>query len=194
MNDPYEKLPLLVNGRLNEQERLEMERHLAEDPALAQEAELLMALRAGMQENATTPGALGLARLKRDIERETQGASHAPPTKGYWKPVALTACALFGLQTMLLINPVDWRGTAPATDIVPLSGEREVQGPALQVIFDDTATAAQMRTALQSVQGTIVDGPGALGVYTLVLPKGADASQATHTLSALVFVELVTPL
>lgn len=194
MNDVDEKLPLLVNGQLDASERAELERQLGQDPVLAQEAEFLAALRDGIQQqDEQTPGALGLARLKREIAREKQHDRQPEAAKSYWKPVALTACALFALQTFMLNVPLDGRNGTD-TDIATLAGENVSQGPRLQLIFDDSATAANIHSALRSVDGTIVDGPGALGVYTLMLPQGADASQAVKQLSKHRFIEQVAAL
>lgn len=195
MKETDEKLALFVNGRLGESERVELERQLVDDPELAREVQFLHALRDGIREqDQPVPGELGLARLKRDIARETQPSpNRASGQKGYWKPVALAACVLLGVQTVILIGPQGWRNAAD-TDIRPAAGERRAQGPQLQIVFDQGATAGQIQVALLSVSGTIVDGPGALGIYRLELPPGAEAVGAVEQLSEFAFVEEVIAL
>ena len=46
-------------------------------------------------------------------------------------------------------------------------------GPRLRVIFANAATMGEIQEILRSIDGSIVTGPTALGVYTVVLPVGA---------------------
>lgn len=183
MSDIDEKLTKWVSGKLNDQERETLEQQLERDPELKKEADFLAALRTGIQEQQENPpGDIGLARLKRDIQREQQ--QQPKPQQKFWKPLAIAACCLLGVQMFFLIpdNETD-------TGIVTLSGEASHQGPQLQVVFADGATAAQIQQALNSVQGNVISGPGALGIYTVVLPEGADAQQILLQLNSLGFVE-----
>lgn len=182
MSDIDEKLTKWATGKLNEQERESLEQQLQRDPELKKEADFLTALRKGMQEQQESlPGDMGLARLKRDIQREQQ---QQKPQQKFWKPLAIAACCLLGVQMFLLLpdNSTD-------TDIVTLSGEANYRGPQLQIVFTDSTTAAQIQQALNSVQGNIIGGPGVLGVYTVALPEDADAQQMLLQLNSLDFVE-----
>jgi len=191
-DDIVEKLPLLANGQLQEPESGELQNRLSQDPGLEQELELLKAVRRGMHnEEQATPGAMGLARLKRDIHREQKLTN-----KSIWKPLALTACCLVGMQTLVfsLWDDRAWVGGQPSTGMELMSGGNTVRGPQLQIVFADTATAAQLASALQSVKAAIVAGPGALGVYTLTLPIDASPSEAQAELSRYDFVVEVSAL
>lgn len=44
----------------------------------------------------------------------------------------------------------------------------------LQVVFRPQLTEAELRAVLQRLGATVVDGPGAAGVYRLRLPQGSD--------------------
>jgi len=58
-----------------------------------------------------------------------------------------------------------------------LGGSGLARGALLQVTFAPQAAEEQIRALLASVDARIVDGPGALGVYTLsVPPERADAA------------------
>jgi len=57
-------------------------------------------------------------------------------------------------------------------------------GPELDVLFERSATAAQIGDALRAVGATIVDGPTRLGVYRVRLQPGADATAAAKLLRA----------
>ena len=59
----------------------------------------------------------------------------------------------------------------------PLGGAPLARGTLLQVTFVPDATEMQIRTLLARVDARIVEGPGALGVYTVsVPPEQADAA------------------
>lgn len=205
MNDIEDKLPLYLNGQLEGAEKDAVERALAENPDLAREAEFLRALKGSLQQPADNPpGELGLARLKRDLQKEQAQAreQNEPPQtergtapaahKRYWKPMALTACALLGLQTALLLGPDIGSGGTPDSDWAPMSGEPAAASAQLNVVFRADATAEQIGSGLQSINARIVDGPGALGIYKVQLPEGSDPAESRERLEQFDFVEEVT--
>lgn len=158
---------------------------MQQDPELKKEAEFLGALRKGIQEqDETSPGEMGLARLKRDIQRE-QKQTQKPQGK-FWKPLAIAACCVLGVQMFLLIPKQE---TNP--NIVTLSGNGQVSGPQLQIVFQAEASAAQIQQTLNSVQGNIISGPGALGVYTVALPGEVNYREVIAQLSEQAHVEEV---
>lgn len=199
-----DKLALMVNGQLDEQEQAALKKQIQADAGLAAEAEFLHTLHKGMQQqNDVPPGAMGLARLKRDIEAEQKRAAtstqtandnnsvtkmQAPNNSNFWKPLSIAACCLLAAQTFLTMQGSS-RGDP--SGVVPLAGNPVVTGPQLQVVFKDTATAAQIREALLSINAELIGGPGALGIYTLQLPTSADVGQAQIALSGLPFIEEV---
>lgn len=198
-----DKLALLINGQLDVNEQAELEKQIAANEELAAEAEFLGALQKGIQQQHTVPpGAMGLARLKRDIaseQRRTNTEAQATVSSGnatgkvkaasnFWKPLSIAACCLLAVQSFLTMQ-------GPSRDdpsgVVPLSGSALPAGPQLQVVFKDTATAGQIREGLLSINAELISGPGALGIYTVQLPANADISQAQILLSGLPFIEEV---
>ncbi|MBB3060535.1 hypothetical protein [Microbulbifer rhizosphaerae] len=194
MNKIDEQLNLWANGRLPEAERQALEKKMAEDPALAREAEFLKALRQTVQnEPVTPPGELGLARLQKAMREEPDEAPEMPPRKNFWKPVAIAACLMVAVQAALLLGPTLWKGDT-AVDISPASGEGIPAGPRLQIAFAPETTAADIQAAVLSVNGSIVAGPSALGVFRLGLPEGVSTEAAVETLQAFEFVdEVIAP-
>ncbi len=194
MNKTDEQLNLWANGTLPEAERLALEQKMTEDPALAREAEFIKALRQGMQhEPVTPPGELGLARLQKAI-REEQRESHAmQPRKNFWKPAAIAASLLVMMQAGILLGPgLNNKGTA--VDVSPAAGETATAGPRLQVVFDSSATMADIQASVLSVSGNIVAGPGALGIFHLQLPNNAPVDTAVERLRGFEFVdEVIAP-
>lgn len=194
MKDIDEQLNLWANGRLPEAERRALEQKMADDPALAREAEFLKSLRNTVQsEPATGPGELGLARLQKAIRAEQEEAPVVLPRRNFWRPVAIAATVIVAVQAALLLGPEPW-DDGSAVDMVPASGEEAPQGPRVQMVFDPAATMADIQTAVLSVNGSIVSGPSALGIIQLGLPEEASIEAAVDTLRAYDFVdEVIAP-
>lgn len=107
-------------------------------------------------------------------------APGAPAALGGW---GMAAAAVVVLVQAGLITTLLWPderagpgGQQPLSDprLPALQG-----GVLLQITFAPTATEAQLRSALQGAQATLVAGPGAVGVYTVVVPAATwDAALA----------------
>jgi hypothetical protein len=97
--------------------------------------------------------------LLRDLHKRPIAESH------WWRP-ALAAAALIIIVQGALLATFWPRGSA----IAPLGGPR-FDGNVAQIQFQPTATEAQIRALLLETGATLVDGPGALGVYRIVLDK-----------------------
>lgn len=200
MNKTDEQLNLWANGTLPEAERLELEQKMAEDPALAREAKFVKALRQSVQnEPVTPPGEFGLARLQKAI-REEQNETQENKTpeittrKNFWKPAAIAAGLMVVIQAGLLMGPDrgnNTTGNGTAINVSPASGAVRAAGPRLQIVFEPSATMADIQASVLSVNGSIVAGPGALGVFHLQLPKDAPVEAAMERLRAFAFVEEV---
>lgn len=159
MNEhPEDLLPWYVNDTLDGEERARVERHLAGCAHCRAELELLKAVRGEVRALDTVegPGELARARLLREARR-TGGA------RSRWLPLALAASlAVVALQAVVLMSV--W---LPQDGYAPLGAAPA--GVVLQVRFAPEATEREMRAALAAVNGSIVDGPGALGVYRVRL-------------------------
>ncbi len=187
-------LPFLVNGTLDAEARAEIEAALAEDPHLAAEHEALSAIRSGMQaEDMKTPGEFGLARLMRDVDRQTaRAADHRADAGGARRGIApfrsrttlwqaMAAVAVLGIvaQSYFLRPATNLEvNVAPAGYVLAGSEERG----ALLVGFAAGATEAAIRGLLLDAELEIVAGPSALGLYRLDVLDGADVETATGLL------------
>lgn len=191
MNDIDEQLNLWANGRLPEAERRALEQKMEEDPALAREAEFAKALKDSVQsEPVTGPGEFGLARLQKSLREAQQETPTVLPRKSFWKPVAIAASVIVAVQTAMLVGPAPWENGS-AVDMTPASGETVLEGPRLQIVFEPSATMADIQTAVLSVNGSIVAGPSALGVFRLALSEEASIGAAVQTLRDYDFVDEV---
>ena len=184
-------LPWYVNGTLSDDERARVETYLAASAGAREEVELLRRLRDHVKESqpAQSPGELGLKRLQREIAAERKPAStpaQAAPaggSPGWWRPAAIAAALVIAIQGALLFQT--WQGGG----VVDIAGSGQAGGgiAVIEATFAPEATEAQIRAALQAIDGRLIDGPGALGVYRIQLigVDGADEEAIRAALAAL---------
>ncbi len=179
-----ELLPFYLNGTLDDVERAEVAAALDADETLQWELEFLQGVRDDVRsrETAFSPGEFGLARLMRDIDR--QAAAPAPQAQdrrggsNIWRIAAAAAIALFAAQAVVITTAPDFVAELAG------GGAGGFDGPTLTVAFDEDATEAQIRRLLQQNDLVIIDGPSALGLYTLGAPDDAVAVSALAALGA----------
>lgn len=174
-------LPFAVNGSLSGAEAREVEDWLARDPDLQDDADFLTRLRALMRAEPVpeTGTEFALARLMRDLPPQlvpeaTKGANR-------WQAPALAAgiaALVAGLGTAALMQP-----PAPVAE-APVYEQASGDLPRLTVTFAPEARLAEVAALLQAKDLLIVEGPGALGLYRLELPPGADAAGVAAALAA----------
>lgn len=143
-------------------------------------SDAIHATAATMASEATAAAAAAGARVRR------RGASlfGGTPRPVRWA-LAGQLAALILLATALAFGPARRQPaiyhtlsapSAPAASLPATSPA--ATAPQLRVVFDDTATAKQMREVLLSTRGRLVDGPSPLGAYLLELPAPASAAAA----------------
>ncbi|MBU1424074.1 MAG: zf-HC2 domain-containing protein [Gammaproteobacteria bacterium] len=188
---PDELLPWLANRTLDGAERLEVEAHVATCERCRSELAYLESLRSGIaeMENVQAPGEFGLNRLLRDIRRQPKHAER----RRWLAPALAASLAVVVLQGVMLTQM--WM---QPTNIAPL-GRALPDADVLQIRFDPRATEADIRNALQAVGASLIDGPGALGIYRVRLEPGIsgkpmEVAQAITSLEARhgVVVQIIT--
>jgi hypothetical protein len=164
------KLILYVNGNLPDNERSDIDTLKESNLELRDEIRYLNNLRDGIKSQAVlTPGEMGLARLRRSISEKHAPEKPAPVTSSWWRPLAIAASLVVIIQAVLILNPIP-----EETIYSPLSG---TTGSTLQITFSPTATEVQIRQTLQAVEATLVDGPGAAGIYRIRLNVEVDSPE-----------------
>jgi hypothetical protein len=161
---PEKLLPWYVNDTLTDVERRGLEEHLKGCERCRSEVDYLKVLRSQMKatSDVTSYGKLGLKRLLSDIKKEAQTPRRFAFPR--WQPALVIAASLIiMLQSFVLYNY--WQ---QSEDITTLSGPVH-GGVVLQISFAPDASEAQIRKVLQSVEGSIIDGPGAIGIYRVRL-------------------------
>ncbi|MDH3280876.1 MAG: hypothetical protein OEQ18_07080 [Gammaproteobacteria bacterium] len=170
-----ELLPWHVNKTLEPESSRQVEEYLAGDADARADVEFLRAVRNTLKDQTVqSPGELGLKRFQKQLAETRQVRSAA---RQWWRPALAAAALVIVVQGGLLVNL--WQ----AETYVPLGGDAP-GGPVLQVELNEDATAAALQEALNRVGATIVDGPGALGIYRLRLSADANLDEAIAVLSA----------
>jgi hypothetical protein len=176
-NDIHTLLPWYVNGSLDIETRRAVDKELAQSPNLRNEVVWLRLVRSQIHEQTqieikARSDSAGLDTLmamvhgeqsgkvlplSTRINRWIAGVRRVPLSMGIAAAVVLTQAIIIGA----LLDP-------PAQDTLrTLSGGVAAGGQLLQITFKPQATESQIRTLLASIQGEIVAGPGALGVYAV---------------------------
>lgn len=85
------------------------------------------------------------------------------------------------------------QATTVVEGVTPSSGAPSLEGlVVLTVVFKDSASLLEVRSLIASVDGRVVDGPGAIGVWQIGVPKGS-LDTSLKRLSSAPVVESVAP-
>jgi hypothetical protein len=184
--DPRELLPWYVNGTLSARERAAAETALVASEGARDDLLLWREVaREVSNEYVTVPAAteLGWRRLSKQV-------SSAPRVARGWRIAAGVLVAALGAQTLFVMqrehtdrDEIRQASAAPA-------GVREDEWR-VQVRFRTTATMADINHILSDAQVRLIDGPSALGVYEVAVPRSrfADAHAAAAWLGEQAIVE-----
>lgn len=179
-------LPWYVNGTLDVATRWDIENLIHHSPLVGSEVAWLQNLRQQIQnlpdQAAHRSSDAGMDTLLARVRAEQSGKVTPLPLRNrlnvwlasprkFSVPVGLAATVLLTQTAMigaLLSRP-------PAASLAPLSAS-SAGSTLLQITFKPQATEIQIRALLTSVQGSLVAGPGALGVYIVRVPDGQSAA------------------
>lgn len=157
--DRDDKVLLYVQERLTTGERDTFEREIAGDPTLAAEVTALQAARRALVPEVQA--ADGWDRLSNAIDATRPAAANDN------RPIRFTLLQAAGLVVAAValwqFIAVPTLGTGPA-DRYTVAGV-DADAPRLQVLFQADASAGEIVTLLSELEGTIVSGPGALGIF-----------------------------
>ncbi|MEX1200244.1 MAG: hypothetical protein WEB02_05585 [Methylophaga sp.] len=152
-------MPFYVNGTLSDGEQQQVEAALETDQALQDDKDFLQRLQAevkSMPDAANSPGEFGLKRLQNSltVQKKVRNSTQK------WRLAAIAASFLLVVQTTTMVM------LTPGPDGYRQAGGEQT-GQLLLVTFQPDATEAQIRELLLNQQLSIVEGPSALGIYTL---------------------------
>ncbi len=190
-----ELLPWYVNATLSEDERRELDSHLAGCASCRVELDELTVLQRAIEESAEElpePSRSRLTEAMAEIGAYEQ-AKQRPPVKsssrlseflerigevlmGWCGP--LPARAMVAAQFVLIVALAGGLGFSlwNQREFSTLSGHQvsEDDGARIAVRFEASITEAQLRDVVGEIKGTIVAGPSPLGIYTIRVPIAAE--------------------
>lgn len=179
-------LPWYVNGTLDVATHRALDQEIAQSPSLRSEVTWLQLVRSQIREQPLTEIAqrsesAGLDTLMALVHGEQSGKVLPLPSRiTRWVSGARRFPLSMGVAAALVLTQAVIIGTLldqPAQDpLRTLSGGTVAGGQLLQITFKPLATETQIRALLSSVQGEIVAGPGALGVYAVRVPDHQGAA------------------
>lgn len=191
---PPETIQAYILGKLDAEQAAQIEAASEGDKELAAELAIWAAARDLQVEDAASsdPGAFGWARIERAIDAQSAARSandNSPSGRPVWfrnviapwQAAAAVAAAVLGWQVAVvpaITNP--GADEAPAYELASGGEESEFT---LRIAFTDTATEADLRAVLREVDARIVDGPSAIGLYTLSFADEAAKERAAQILA-----------
>ncbi len=187
-HDAQQLLPWLVAGTLSEPERSAVAEHVRTCEACRREEVWLRGVADAVRSRPVPSPApeLGARVLARLASREVRGSWWAR----LWGVREARAVLAVAVAEAVVIAALAVSWAVPRADFRTLG---RPQAGHVQVVFRPDATEPAIRSALQQVGATVVDGPGARGVYRVRLAPGADPGAAAEQLRGHRAVEFAEP-
>lgn len=169
-----------IQDRLSPDARQAFEQSMAADPALASEVDVLLAARRlSAQSDTEALPSDGWHRLSASIDAEDQPPANE--NRAPWATLA-KAASIAALSIGIWQFAIYPRISAPPPDtFTPAS--QSLTAPALQVIFTPEARTADVSELIYEIGGTIVDGPGAIGLYRIAFEDQTSRAAAQTALA-----------
>ena len=158
-------LPFYVNGTLNGHERARIEVALGADGDLRTQVAALKQVRASMNETdgEQSPGQFGLARLMRDIDKDTKSTDYRPKQSGLLAAAVVAVAVAIGGALFVSRSDVGYQQASGGADTQHLS-----------VAFQPDAPQLEVSQLLLEFGLGIVEGPSAIGLYRLDPGRNGD--------------------
>ena len=178
---------------LDEDQRRELDAHADGCPECARELAEMNTLRETIAplEDIPEPSAFMLSRTLERIDAYEREMAARPAgwrrITAWWLESAFPVRALIAAQAALIVvlgvGVVHFHRQSEifSTLAGPTAG---AAGARLTVAFQPGVSEETLRQTLRDVQGTIIDGPSALGIYLVQIPRGANAEQISAQLRA----------
>ncbi|WP_298825763.1 hypothetical protein [uncultured Piscinibacter sp.] len=174
-----ELLPWYANGTLGDEDRAWVEKYLEEHPQARAELDWYRSLGQKLRDSApAVPETIGLAKamtlIRGDRPTFSERVSAFFAGLGMRPATAFAGLAIFAVQGGVILNMMD-AAREDASEIRALRASVVEEGPMLKLNFAPDAKEAEIRHLLMSVQGRLAGGPGQLGDYFVIVPRGKEA-------------------
>ncbi|MCV6598651.1 MAG: hypothetical protein OIF40_16420 [Mangrovicoccus sp.] len=178
--DREERLLAYMQDKLPADARRQFEAEIAADDQLAAEVAALRSARAEFaRQDAAADLEAGWASLTEalDAERPVAANTNRPVKLSLAQAAGLVLASvmLWQLAAVPVLDRIRTEGYAPVTEAA--------SGPILQVMFAGSAEMGDISEVLRSFDGSILDGPSAMGVYRISFPSEAQRDAARAALS-----------
>lgn len=173
-----------MQGRLSDADKARFERDLEGDADLRAEIAVLKAARAVLSEEPATGNQDGWKRLSTTLDAEheqTRPSRPANTNRPIWVSFAQVAGIAAAAIALWQFVAVPNLGFGPQDRFTPAS--ELASGPVLQVMFADAATMGEVSQILAELDGTLVSGPGAMGIYRIAFTDQDARAAAQASLS-----------
>jgi hypothetical protein len=201
LNQLKEMIPIYLNGRLSEKEHAAFDEGLQRFPELEKEladfAEIQQSYATIEKEIPLDSDAL-FARIQNNIQKD---AAQAPQSQikawfeqlrqkvADWYHTPALSWSLAGVQfaaLLLVVMLIPQKQAYQTLTAPPVHAD----GIRINAVFHQEAKEIEIRTLLQQVGATIVDGPSATGLYVLEVGTSTDIDALIQTLTASGIVRL----
>ena len=177
-----ELLPWYANGTMGDEDRAWVETYLEAHPEARAELDWSRSLSQRLHDDApAVPETIGLAKamtlIRGDRPSLTERVSAFFAGFGLRPATALAGLAIFAIQGGVILNLLS-ADRDEASEIRARRASMVEDGPMLKLNFAPDAKEAEIRFLLVSVQGHLAGGPGQLGDYFVVVPRGKEAAIA----------------
>ncbi len=183
-----EQIQAFVTGTLDAGTPAQIEAAAKADPELAAELAIWRSARTVQSDMVAEAGSseFGWARIEKAINAgENQSSANDNDTKPFWsrafiapwQAAAAVALAIVGWQVAVV--PVLAPGGVEDDAAYVLAGDETDQKFAFRVAFTDNASAPDIAAILRNVDARIIDGPSAVGFYTIAFddPEAMEAAR-----------------
>lgn len=188
---PLDLLAFYVNGTLAGSERGEVEAHLSTCLSCRREAEEWAEIAFVVREDlaAQPDSSRAWERIERRIERERRPQREIreprPPAWAWWRSPTL-AWGLAAAQFVLVVGLAAYLAAVrpEGTTWTTLGGpvQSRAEGARLLVVFQENSAVLEISALLESVEGQIIAGPSAQGVYVVAV-EGTERAKAESALA-----------
>jgi hypothetical protein len=165
----WDAIPWVINGSAAEEQRAEVERHIAHcsDCAAEFERQQLVKQALELQPAPTLDGEAGLQSL---LARIDAPAAEAPVRRSSRLPLALAAAVAVQAVALGLLSLKLWSGDGYQTYTEPSAAG--TPAAMLRVVPDAAMRLDDWNALLRTSGLSVVDGPNAVGAYTLAASGG----------------------
>lgn len=178
-----DKVLAYAQSRMSTAQRTAFEAELEQDLALRAQLAALQAAGSSFAKEQEEVPQEGWARFSRLIESHTDTDTVAPANDN--RPIRFSllqvaSIAVAAVVSWQVVGSLLWQSD-PAGYVTASALAEE---PALKVAFTHSAALGDVGALLLELEGRIIDGPSALGLYTIAFPDAAARDKAAAALRA----------